>query len=99
MQCQRWLARENFFEHFFLILSDLSLDVQKSFVLSWLLRLWYKTFLGIKEYPDDKPYPSRLILGWKEGKPLHVVAAETIIITVYQPDPTLWNADFRSKKS
>lgn len=59
----------------------------------------------IKGYPDDKPYPSRLILGWKKGKPLHVVAAdhtvaaETIIITVYQPDPALWNADFRSKKS
>jgi Domain of unknown function (DUF4258) len=59
----------------------------------------------IKNYPDDKPYPSRLILGWKEGKPLHVVAAdhsqadETIIITVYQPAPALWNLDFRSKKS
>lgn len=58
----------------------------------------------IKEYSDDKPYSSRLLLGWKEERPLHVVAAdhneaaETIIITVYEPDPTLWNADFRSKK-
>lgn len=59
----------------------------------------------IKEYLDDKPYPSCLILGWKEGRPLHVVAAdddnafETIVITVYEPDPMLWQADFRSKKS
>lgn len=59
----------------------------------------------IKEYLDDKPYPSRLILGWQEGRPLHVVAAdddntlETIVITVYEPDPVLWQADFRRRKS
>ena len=41
----------------------------------------------IEEYPDDTPYPSRLILGWNGTKPLHVVIAdnnedkETIIIT------------------
>lgn len=58
----------------------------------------------IREYHDDQPYPSRLILGWKGSRPLHVVAAdneslnETIIITVYEPDPALWEADFRTKK-
>lgn len=58
----------------------------------------------IHEYPDDAPYPSRLILGWRGERPLHVVAAdnhvahETIIITVYQPDPDQWEPDFRSKK-
>lgn len=58
----------------------------------------------IREYPDDTPYPSRLILGWRGKRPLHVVAAdnhaaqETIIITVYQPDPDQWEPDFRSKK-
>lgn len=58
----------------------------------------------IREYPDDTPYPSRLILGWRGKRPLHVVAAdnhtarETIIITVYQPDPDQWGPDFRSKK-
>jgi hypothetical protein len=36
---------------------------------------------------------------------LHVVAAdhdeanETIIITVYEPDPTIWDDDFRSKRA
>jgi len=58
----------------------------------------------IRDYPDDTPYPSRLILGWRGDRPLHVVAAdnheaqETIIITVYQPDPDQWERDFRSKK-
>jgi len=58
----------------------------------------------IRGYPDDTPYPSYLILGWRGERPLHVVAAdnhaarETIIITVYQPDPDQWEPDFRSKK-
>lgn len=59
----------------------------------------------IRDYPDDTPYPSRLILGWRGTRPLHVVAAdnhdaqETIIITVYEPDPGLWEPDFRRKKA
>ncbi|MGF1634920.1 MAG: DUF4258 domain-containing protein [Phycisphaerae bacterium] len=54
----------------------------------------------IRAYPDDTPYPSRLILGFAGGRPLHVVAAdvpgsdEVIIITVYEPDPALWNDTF-----
>ncbi len=46
----------------------------------------------IKEYPDDTPYPSRLILGWRASRPIHVVAADdaenerTFIVTVYEPD-------------
>ncbi|MGH8679833.1 MAG: DUF4258 domain-containing protein, partial [Burkholderiales bacterium] len=43
----------------------------------------------IEDYPDDMPYPSRLVLGWIDRRPLHVVAAynededETIVVTVY----------------
>lgn len=57
----------------------------------------------IEEYPDDEPYPSRLILGWDERRPLHVVAAdrteiaETIIITVYEPSREQWENDFRTR--
>lgn len=57
----------------------------------------------IEDYPNDTPYPSRLILGWHDGHPIHVVAAEngadqeTIIITVYEPDPRRWSADFRRR--
>lgn len=58
----------------------------------------------IREYPDDSPYPSRLLLGWIGARPLHVVAAtnaadgETIVITVYEPDPSQWEADFKRKR-
>lgn len=55
----------------------------------------------IKTYPGDKPYPSRLVLGTVAGRPLHVVVADapqaTIVITAYQPDPTLWNETFTEK--
>ncbi|MCC6615613.1 MAG: DUF4258 domain-containing protein [Anaerolineae bacterium] len=58
----------------------------------------------IREYPDDRPYASRLILGWCESRPIHVVAAdntdedETIIITAYEPDPAIWTPDFKRKR-
>ncbi len=58
----------------------------------------------VEDYPDDKPYPSRLLLGWREGRPLHVVVAENapgnewIVITVYEPDPARWEADFTRRK-
>ena len=58
----------------------------------------------IETYPADKPYPSRLILGFVGDRPIHIVAAdnmdagETIIITVYEPDPRLWEADFQRRK-
>ncbi|MBN1964575.1 MAG: DUF4258 domain-containing protein [Anaerolineae bacterium] len=58
----------------------------------------------IEAYPDDRPYPSYLVLSWDRSRPLHVVAADnqaeqtTIIITVYEPDPERWEAGFRTRK-
>ncbi|MBI4193513.1 MAG: DUF4258 domain-containing protein [Betaproteobacteria bacterium] len=58
----------------------------------------------IAAYPDDTPYPSRLLLGWRGDHPLHVVAAyneqdgEQIVITVYEPDPLLWEDGFRRRR-
>ena len=58
----------------------------------------------IENYPNDTPYPSQLLLGWREDRPLHVVAAnntadnERIIITVYEPDPDQWESDFKRRK-
>jgi hypothetical protein len=58
----------------------------------------------IAGYPTDLPYPSRLVSGVREGRPLHVVAAdntaedETIVITAYEPDPGLWEPGFRERK-
>jgi len=57
----------------------------------------------IEVYPDDTPYPSRLILGWLESRPLHVVAAdniadnETIVITVYEPEQDKWSLNFKRR--
>ena len=58
----------------------------------------------IQEYPDDQPYPSRLVLGWSGWRPIHVVAAdnqddhEVVVITVYEPDPSHWEPDFRTRR-
>ncbi len=58
----------------------------------------------IEEYPDDIPYPSLLIFGsTRNNRPLHAVCAYNIdqdlviIITVYQPDPFLWQ-NYRRRK-
>jgi hypothetical protein len=56
----------------------------------------------IENYPDDRPYPSRLLLGWVGGRPIHVVIAaashDIIVITVYEPDPKLWEPGFERRK-
>jgi hypothetical protein len=42
----------------------------------------------VEDYPNDTPYPSRLVLGWSGRRPIHVVVAdnvddqENIVITV-----------------
>jgi len=55
----------------------------------------------IEEYPDDHPYPSRLVLGWVAGRPVHVVVAESdearIVVTAYEPAAALWSSDFRRR--
>ncbi len=59
----------------------------------------------IESYPDDLPYPSRLVMAWIGTRPVHVVAAynsgdnETIIITVYEPDPERWEPGFERRKT
>lgn len=59
----------------------------------------------IEDYPDDWPYPSRLMLGEANDRPLHVVAARQedadryIVITVYEPDPFRWEPGFRKRKT
>lgn len=58
----------------------------------------------IEDYPEDKPLPSCLILGYVGRKPLRVVLAvdrgedRAIVITIYEPDPNLWEAGFERRK-
>ena len=59
----------------------------------------------VEDYPEDTPYPSQLLLHWVHERPLHVVAAynaaldESIVISVYQPDLSKWNPDFKGRRS
>ena len=59
----------------------------------------------IEDYPDDTPYPSYLVFGWCGSRPIHVVAAddavsqETIVVTVYEPEPDQWDSDFKRRKA
>lgn len=63
-----------------------------------------KTGEAIEDYPEDTPYPSRLICGWTKSRPLHVVAAtnevdnELIVITAYEPDAEQWDSAFTRRK-
>jgi hypothetical protein len=58
----------------------------------------------IMDYPDDKPLPSKLILGFSNGRPIHVVLAydaanETgYVITAYVPDENIWNNNYKSRR-
>jgi len=58
----------------------------------------------IEDYPDDKYWPSCLMLGFtKSGRPLHIQCSYPTrpivkIITVYEPDPNMW-IGFRVRKT
>jgi|SRR5690606_29449864 len=57
----------------------------------------------ISDYPNDKPLPSCLILGYVSNRPLHLVIAinetenKCVVITAYEPDPSIWDQNFKSK--
>ena len=57
----------------------------------------------IKDYPNDKPYPSCLMLYFTRNRPIHVVVSSDTateicyIITAYEPDPLSWDTDFKHK--
>ncbi len=57
----------------------------------------------IKQYPDDKPLPSCLILGLSvKSEYIHIVASCDIdfiyLITAYFPNPSVWETDFKTRK-
>ena len=59
----------------------------------------------IADYPDDKPYPSVLLLDYIAGDPVHVVvardeqSADCYVVTVYVPDSKLWDDGFRIRRN
>ena len=58
----------------------------------------------INEYPDDKPYPSFLLLGFANNRVIHLVLARNlsddycVVITAYEPSADIWERDFITKK-
>lgn len=58
----------------------------------------------IEAHPQDVPFPSRLMLGYCGGRPVHVLASDdsslrvTVIITVYEPDPNRWDPTFKRRR-
>ena len=57
----------------------------------------------IKQYEDDKPFPSCLILGANiSGKYIHVVVSHDnewiYLVTAYHPDTDIWEPDFKTRK-
>ncbi len=58
----------------------------------------------ILEYPDDAPYPSKLILAYSDAGVLHVLAAQDeqntcYVVTCYRPDSNLWMDDFKKRRT
>lgn len=59
----------------------------------------------VEDYPDDYPFPSCLILGYRfSSGAIHVVCAlndtntELWLITAYVPDANKWNSDLKTRK-
>lgn len=62
----------------------------------------------VADYPEDKPYSSRLILAWvslnQMKLPLHVVVEQNsedeacYVITAYIPSSELWHDDFKTRR-
>lgn len=58
----------------------------------------------IESYPNDTPFASALLLGMAGTKAIHVVYADDvqenirIIITVYEPDASIWNEDLKTRR-
>ena len=62
-----------------------------------------KTGEIIKQYEDDTPFPSCLILGLTEQNTnIHIVASidngYLYVITAYHPDENDWEADYKTRK-
>ena len=58
----------------------------------------------IEDYPDDKPFPTALFLGRRQGDPFHVVTAldslrgYCFVITVYRPDLNHFEPDYKTRR-
>lgn len=59
---------------------------------------------SILEYPDDKPFPSALLLGFHGKQAIHAVVARSEegdchLVTIYLPDPAIWDETFKRRRT
>ena len=58
----------------------------------------------VEAYPDDKYFPSYLLLGRRGGKAFHVLfgidmdGQNVRVITAYYPSPEEWEADLKTRR-
>ena len=58
----------------------------------------------IEDYPEEKPFPTALFLGWSQENPFHVVTAldalsgYCFVITVYWPDLIHFEPDYKTRR-
>lgn len=59
----------------------------------------------IMDYPDDRPHPSQLRLGWVGEKAIHDLVSQAsgndacYVITAYYPALAIWADDFKTRRS
>src|SRR5262245_20238816 len=66
-------------------------------------RVTLRTGEVIREYPNERPYPEYLFLGYPHGSddPCYVVVAcndETVVVTVHDRDPEVYEPDHRTRR-
>lgn len=58
----------------------------------------------VREYLDDRPFPSALVFDWIADRPVHVVVSYdkmvdlAYVITVYEPSLDVFEDDFKTKR-
>ena len=56
----------------------------------------------IEQYESDKPFPSCLICGYSNERPLHIVVSDDgenmFLITAYEPNPNMWANNYKERK-
>jgi hypothetical protein len=68
------------------------------------IRLVVEEARVVEDYPTEQPFPMKLLLGWSDRRPVHVLAcfdvqADTIIIvTVYEPTLERWLPGFLKRR-
>jgi hypothetical protein len=95
--------RKTFVEKSYIFTEHASKRAAKRKILSHEVEEAIATGSVIEDYPDDKYGPSCLMLGVSQsGRILHVQVSyppNVKIVTVYEPSPEEWEADWKTRKA